>query len=72
MRERGGQYILKICRLARGWRLGRSTASRRRLRTRLVATSEGCLGERGLAWYFSYVRDLDANKLCAYCTRISV
>lgn len=29
---------------------------------------EGGPGERGPGWWFAYVRDLDGNKLCAYCT----
>jgi catechol 2,3-dioxygenase-like lactoylglutathione lyase family enzyme len=35
----------------------------------LGGTDEGAPGERGPAMYFSYFRDLDGNKLCAYCTR---
>jgi hypothetical protein len=23
---------------------------------------------RGRGWYFAYVRDLDGNKLCGFCT----
>jgi catechol 2,3-dioxygenase-like lactoylglutathione lyase family enzyme len=33
----------------------------------LGATDEGAPGERGPKMYFSYFRDLDGNKLCAYC-----
>lgn len=33
----------------------------------LGGTDEGAPGERGPAMYFSYFRDLDGNKLCAYC-----
>ncbi len=33
----------------------------------LGGTDEGAPGVRGPDWYFSYVRDLDGNKLCAYC-----
>lgn len=29
---------------------------------------EGRPGIRGPDWYFTYVRDLDGNKLCAFCT----
>ena len=35
----------------------------------LGATDEGAPGVRGPDWYFSYFRDLDGNKLCAYCTK---
>lgn len=35
---------------------------------RLGGASEGEPGVRGPDWYFSYFRDLDGNKLCAYCT----
>ena len=35
----------------------------------LGGTDEGAPGVRGPDWYFTYVRDLDGNKLCAYCTR---
>jgi len=30
---------------------------------------EGSPGMRGPGWYFAYARDLDGNKLCAYCVR---
>lgn len=33
----------------------------------LGGRSEGGPGERGPGWYFAYCRDLDGNKLCAYC-----
>jgi catechol 2,3-dioxygenase-like lactoylglutathione lyase family enzyme len=33
----------------------------------LGGTDEGAPGERGPKMYFSYFRDLDGNKLCAYC-----
>jgi catechol 2,3-dioxygenase-like lactoylglutathione lyase family enzyme len=33
----------------------------------LGGTCEGPPGERGPKMYFSYFRDLDGNKLCAYC-----
>jgi hypothetical protein len=33
---------------------------------KLGATCEGPPGERGEGFYFSYFRDLDGNKLCAY------
>ena len=33
---------------------------------RLGGTDEGAPGERGPGYYFSYFRDLDGNKLCAY------
>ena len=33
----------------------------------LGAVDEGAPGVRGPDWYFSYFRDLDGNKLCAYC-----
>lgn len=33
----------------------------------LGATNEGGPGERAPAFYMSYFRDLDGNKLCAYC-----
>jgi len=33
----------------------------------LGGTDEGPPGERGPKFYFSYFRDLDGNKLCAYC-----
>ena len=32
----------------------------------LGGADEGAPGERGPAYYFSYFRDLDGNKLCAY------
>ncbi len=32
----------------------------------LGGTDEGAPGERGPNFYFSYFRDLDGNKLCAY------
>jgi hypothetical protein len=32
----------------------------------LGGTDEGAPGERGPSFYFSYFRDLDGNKLCAY------
>ena len=32
----------------------------------LGGTDEGAPGERGPGFYFSYFRDLDGNKLCAY------
>lgn len=35
---------------------------------RLGGSNEGDPGVRGPNWYFSYFRDLDGNKLCAYCT----
>lgn len=34
----------------------------------LGATDEGAPGVRGPDWYFSYFRDLDGNKLCAFTT----
>lgn len=34
----------------------------------LGGTSEGEPGERGPGWCFAYCRDLDGNKLCAFCT----
>ena len=34
----------------------------------LGGTSEGSPGARGPGWWFSYFRDLDGNKLCAYCS----
>ncbi len=33
----------------------------------LGGTDEGAPGERGPGFYFSYFRDLDGNKLCAFC-----
>jgi catechol 2,3-dioxygenase-like lactoylglutathione lyase family enzyme len=33
----------------------------------LGGTDEGAPGVRGPGWWFSYFRDLDGNKLCAYC-----
>jgi len=33
----------------------------------LGGTNEGAPGVRGPNWYFSYMRDLDGNKLCAFC-----
>jgi catechol 2,3-dioxygenase-like lactoylglutathione lyase family enzyme len=33
----------------------------------LGGTDEGPPGERGPTFYFSYFRDLDGNKLCAFC-----
>jgi catechol 2,3-dioxygenase-like lactoylglutathione lyase family enzyme len=33
----------------------------------LGGSDEGAPGERGPKMYFSYFRDLDGNKLCAYC-----
>jgi len=33
----------------------------------LGGTCEGPPGVRGPDWWFSYFRDLDGNKLCAYC-----
>ncbi|WP_336964218.1 VOC family protein [Sphingobium aquiterrae] len=33
----------------------------------LGGTDEGAPGARGPDWYFCYVRDLDGNKLCAFC-----
>jgi catechol 2,3-dioxygenase-like lactoylglutathione lyase family enzyme len=33
----------------------------------LGGSDEGAPGERGPNMYFSYFRDLDGNKLCAYC-----
>jgi catechol 2,3-dioxygenase-like lactoylglutathione lyase family enzyme len=35
----------------------------------LGGVAEGGPDERGPGWYFAYFRDLDGNKLCAYCTR---
>lgn len=35
----------------------------------LGGVSEGGPGVRGPDWYFSYFRDLDGNKLCAFCTK---
>lgn len=35
----------------------------------LGGTCEGKPGVRGPDWYFSYMRDLDGNKLCAYCMK---
>lgn len=32
----------------------------------LGGTDEGAPGVRGPGWWFSYFRDLDGNKLCAY------
>jgi len=34
----------------------------------LGGKDEGAPGERAPQFYMSYFRDLDANKLCAYCT----
>ena len=34
----------------------------------LGGSNEGDPGVRGPNWHFSYFRDLDGNKLCAYCT----
>ncbi len=34
----------------------------------LGGTDEGAPGERAPKFYMSYCRDLDGNKLCAYCT----
>jgi hypothetical protein len=34
----------------------------------LGGTDEGAPGYRAPKFYFSYLRDLDGNKLCAYCT----
>lgn len=34
----------------------------------LGGSNEGDPGVRGPDWYFSYFRDLDGNKLCAFCT----
>lgn len=33
----------------------------------LGGTDEGAPGERAPTFYMSYLRDLDGNKLCAYC-----
>jgi hypothetical protein len=33
----------------------------------LGGTDEGAPGERRPDMHFSYFRDLDGNKLCAYC-----
>ena len=33
----------------------------------LGGVSEGDPGVRGPDWYFGYFRDLDGNKLCAFC-----
>lgn len=33
----------------------------------LGGADEGAPGERAPTYYFAYVRDLDGNKLCAYC-----
>jgi len=33
----------------------------------LGGANEGAPGERGPQMYFSYFRDLEGNKLCAYC-----
>lgn len=33
----------------------------------LGGTDEGFPGVRGPDWYFCYFRDLDGNKLCAFC-----
>lgn len=33
----------------------------------LGGSDEGAPGERGPKMYFSYFRDLDGNKLCAFC-----
>ena len=33
----------------------------------LGGTDEGAPGERRPSMHFSYFRDLDGNKLCAYC-----
>ncbi|HZZ35212.1 MAG TPA: VOC family protein [Caulobacteraceae bacterium] len=35
----------------------------------LGGTDEGAPGVRGPNWYFSYFRDLDGNKLCAFCMK---
>lgn len=35
----------------------------------LGGTCAGAPGVRGPDWYFSYFRDLDGNKLCAFCMR---
>lgn len=35
----------------------------------LGGVDEGAPGVRGPGLYFSYFRDLDGNKLCAYCLR---
>jgi predicted lactoylglutathione lyase len=34
----------------------------------LGGADEGAPGERAPTFYMSYFRDLDGNKLCAYCT----
>jgi hypothetical protein len=34
----------------------------------LGGADEGAPGERAPKFYMSYFRDLDGNKLCAYCT----
>ncbi len=34
----------------------------------LGGVCEGAPGERRPGWYVAYFRDLDGNKLCAYCT----
>lgn len=36
------------------------------LALRLGGTDEGAPGERAAGYYFSYFRDLDGNKLCAF------
>ena len=33
----------------------------------LGGTCEGAPGLRGPGWWFAYFRDLDGNKLCAFC-----
>ncbi len=33
----------------------------------LGGSDEGAPGVRGPDWYYAYARDLDGNKLCAYC-----
>ena len=33
----------------------------------LGGTDEGSPGVRGPNWYYAYFRDLDGNKLCAFC-----
>jgi predicted lactoylglutathione lyase len=33
----------------------------------LGGKDEGAPGERAPSFYFSYFRDLDGNKLCAFC-----
>jgi hypothetical protein len=34
---------------------------------RIGGTNEGAPGDRAPKMYFSYFRDLDGNKLCAFC-----